>query len=115
MSMIPCIIESPYKGDVARNKIYLDRCIRHCIEKGYTPYASHKMVPGALDDLIPVERELGIKAGLEMADFILDSHSDSCVFFFVDYGSSDGMSNYAWPHHHRKDRRIYEVMIGENL
>ena len=112
--MTPCIIESPYKGDVARNRRYLQRCIRWCVSKGFTPYASHQMLTDALDDLDPEERELGIMAGLEMADLILDSHSDAVVYFFVDYGSSDGMSNYAWPHHHRRDRRIFEVMIGEN-
>jgi hypothetical protein len=94
--MIPCIIESPFKGatkaEEQRNHAYLDKCIRWCIENGYTPYASHKMLPDALDDSNPNERTLGISAGLDMSLFILSKRPDAKVFFFLDYGQSGGMN-----------------------
>ena len=58
------IIESPYKGDVLRNKRYLRSCIRDCISRNESPYASHRMLTDALDDNDPAERALGIEAGL---------------------------------------------------
>lgn len=58
------VIESPYAGDVERNMLYLDFCIRDCLARGESPYASHRMLTSALDDNIPKDRELGIDAGL---------------------------------------------------
>ena len=58
------IIESPYAGDVERNARYLVACMRDSLKRGEAPYASHRMFPGVLDDLVPEERELGISAGL---------------------------------------------------
>ena len=79
------IIESPFKGDVARNKLYLQRCIRDCIERGEAPFASHQMYTDALDDNIPEERAMGIGAGLAWR-----SVAEKAVFY-VDYGYSGGM------------------------
>jgi hypothetical protein len=93
--MIPCIIESPFKGETkaeeSRNRAYLDKCIRWCILHGYTPYASHKMLTDALDDSSPDERSSGISAGLTMALAILKACPDAKVFIFQDYGQSSGM------------------------
>ena len=58
------VIESPYAGDVERNLRYLDACIRDCIGRGESPYASHKILTTALDDNDPEQRKLGIAAGL---------------------------------------------------
>jgi len=58
------IIESPYKGDVERNNRYLRSCIRDCINRGESPYASHRMLTDALNDNDPIERTIGIQAGL---------------------------------------------------
>jgi hypothetical protein len=58
------IIESPYAGDVKRNLLYLDYCIRDCLSRVESPIASHKMFTTALDDNAPAERGLGILAGL---------------------------------------------------
>ena len=96
------IIESPYKGDVARNKRYLRACIRDCVfRRGESPYASHRMLTDALDDDNPKERALGIEAGLawmkagtmhespltyDLDDFELATH-----VFYVDLGMSRGM------------------------
>lgn len=79
------IIESPYAGEVARNKRYLQRCILDCITRGESPYASHQMLTEALDDTNPAERELGIKAG-----FRWRAVADKTVVY-EDYGISSGM------------------------
>lgn len=64
--MILVLIESPYAGDVERNLRYVRACMKDCLLRGEAPYASHALYtqPGVLDDTIPVERELGIHAGL---------------------------------------------------
>lgn len=60
------ILESPYAGDVARNVAYARRCLRDSLLRGEAPIASHLLytLEGVLDDTIPVERSLGIEAGL---------------------------------------------------
>jgi hypothetical protein len=85
----PCIIESPYAGDIAQNKDYLQRCIRWCAEQGMTPYASHQMLTDALDDTDPAQRELGLKLGRDMTETLLTAGAK--VLFFVDLGISPGM------------------------
>ena len=57
------IIESPYSGDVRRNKAYLRACILDCLRRGESPYASHQMLTEALNDCVASERKMGIEAG----------------------------------------------------
>jgi hypothetical protein len=88
------IIESPYAGNVELNKRYLRRCIRDCISRGESPYASHRMLPGALDDDNPDERALGIAAGHAWRRAFF--HTESGVrhvlpVFYLDLGWSGGM------------------------
>ena len=98
------IIESPYKGktpeDLERNKRYLRSCIRDCINRGESPYASHRMLTDALDDNDPVERTLGIEAGLAWRNaFRLAWRDDTpnrvfhrvTPIFYLDLGWSNGM------------------------
>ena len=80
------IVESPFKGDVARNKRYLERCLRDCLMRGESPYASHKMLTDCLDDDDPTERNLGIMAG-----FAWKRGTGEPTAFYVDLGWSDGM------------------------
>lgn len=80
------IIESPYAGDVARNKAYLQECIRDCLARGEVPLASHQMYTDALDDGDAEQREQGIEAGYALWD-IADR-----IVFYEDLGYSDGMS-----------------------
>jgi hypothetical protein len=88
--MKPCIIESPYAGDVARNKAYLQRCIKwSAMEQGMTPYASHQMLTDALDDTDPEQREFGLQLGSHMTNILLAAGAE--VLFFVDLGWSPGM------------------------
>lgn len=84
--MIRVAIESPFSGDVERNRRYLQACIRDCLRRGETPYASHQMLTDALDDLIPEQRAQGIEAGLAMAATL------ERRVFYVDLGWSGGMN-----------------------
>jgi hypothetical protein len=83
------IIESPYaadtEADAARNLLYLDLCLRDSILRGESPYASHKLIPGALDDGEPSQRALGIKCGYEWW------RAASLIAYYLDFGWSDGM------------------------
>jgi hypothetical protein len=94
------IIESPYKGNVERNKLYLRSCIRDCINRNESPYASHRMLTDALDDDNPVEREIGIRAGLAWrktltavigSDDRILGYDRVLPVFYVDIGCSSGM------------------------
>lgn len=79
------IIESPYRGDIERNLAYLRQCIRDSVQRGESPYASHLILPGALDDADPVERDRGIRCGYAWWRY---AH---IVAFYVDLGWSEGM------------------------
>ncbi len=82
------VIESPYAGNpeyVKANVAYLHACIRDCVDRGESPYASHLMLTTALDDEDPDERALGIELGLAWRH-----RADLCVFY-VDRGWSRGM------------------------
>jgi hypothetical protein len=85
------VIESPYAGKTALergwNAAYLDLIIREVALGGGTPYASHRMLPGPLDDNDPSERALGISLGRGMI-----IHLWPCIVLFcVDRGWSRGM------------------------
>ena len=85
--MIRTIVESPYRGDVARNKAYLDRCLLDSLSRNESPIASHKIFTDILDDENQDERWVGIEAGLawiQVADL---------VAVYTDFGISSGMEN----------------------
>lgn len=77
------IIESPYAGDIEHNLAYLDLCIQDAVSRGETPYASHKVLPGALSEA--TQREVGIACGYEWW-----GAADEVVFY-TDLGWSPGM------------------------
>ena len=81
------VIESPYAGDVEANVAYARQAMHDCIERGEAPLASHLLYtqPGVLDDALPLERMLGIEAGLDWG-----RHADAIVVY-VDRGISKGM------------------------
>ena len=79
------IIESPFRGDVDRNLLYAFACVRDSIIRGESPYASHLVLPGALNDDDPDERMLGIRCGYEWW------RAASLVAFYTDLGWSNGM------------------------
>lgn len=83
------IVESPFRADneadFHRNLTYLDLCLRDSILRSESPYASHKLIPGALDDVDPAERDLGIKCGYAWW------RAASLIAYYVDLGWSNGM------------------------
>ncbi len=76
------IVESPFAGADPR---YLRDCLRDCIARGESPYASHGLLPGALDDADPEQRRRGIDAG-----FAWRLYADRTVVY-TDLGISRGM------------------------
>jgi hypothetical protein len=85
--MIPVIVESPYAGDVPLHLRYLRACLRDCVLRGETPYASHGLLtqPGVLRDEIGEERELGISAGFAWRELA------KLTVIYQDLGWSRGM------------------------
>ena len=80
------IIESPYAGDVERNKRYLAACMRDCLmNHGEAPFTSHGLYTVALDDDKPLERDAGINAGFSWA--VVAEY----VVVYYDFGVSGGM------------------------
>lgn len=79
------VIESPYAGNRARNIIYVKACARDCFARGESPLASHYSLTQVLEDDIPEERELGIRAGLAWAAV---AHA---TVVYTDLGISAGM------------------------
>lgn len=80
------IIESPFAGNFSNVK-YARECIRDCINRGDSPFASHLLFTqkGVLDDSIPDERKRGITAAnewLEVTDY---------VAVYMDLGVTRGM------------------------
>jgi len=85
--MIRVVIESPLSGNRERNKLYAYACARDCLRRGESPYASHLFFdhPELLDDVIPEERELGIKAGFAWGE------AAELRAVYTDLGISGGM------------------------
>ncbi len=81
------ILESPYAGNVEENLRYARACMRDCLQRGEAPYASLLYTqPGVLDDTIPDERSLGIRAGMAWG-----VQAEKTVVY-VDNGISGGMA-----------------------
>lgn len=87
--MRPVLIESPFAGCFPLNRAYLHAAIRDCIARGETPYASHKMIPGALDDRDAQQRIRGIETGTEFTKWAIKAGAE--VVAYIDLGVSPGM------------------------
>lgn len=83
------VLESPFKGGdyytEEENVEYAQRCLKHSLELGESPFASHLLYTQALDDKIPEERRMGIEAGLKFYTIAKRS------VIYADHGISDGM------------------------
>jgi len=86
-------VETPYMGEneeqVRRNLLYARACVRDCLLRGETPFASHLFFtqPGILDDNIPKERDMGINAG----KLLIESLPGIVTVVYQDLGISKGM------------------------
>ena len=80
-------LESPYAGDVERNVRYARACMADSLARGEYPLASHLLYtqPDILRDDDPAQRNLGIVAGKQWAQF-----ADATVVY-TDLGVSKGM------------------------
>jgi hypothetical protein len=85
------IIESPFAKNEEHSEeehvTYARRCMHDCLLRGEAPFASHLLYtqPNVLDDSIPEERELGMKAGFAYRNAIKKT------VVYEDYGISRGM------------------------
>lgn len=81
------LLESPYAGNVLKNKRYARACMADCFRRGEAPFASHLLYtqPGVLNDTDPAERALGIEAGL------LWGKNAAVSAVYLDLGVSTGM------------------------
>jgi len=80
------IVESPFAGGFS-NVRYSRECLRDCLDRGESPFASHLLYTqkGVLNDAVPDERKRGIEAAngwLEVADY---------VAVYMDLGVTNGM------------------------
>ena len=80
------IIESPFAGAFA-NVRYSRECLRDCLDRGESPFASHLLFTqkGVLNDAVPDERRRGIEAAnewLEVVDYVV---------VYMDLGVTRGM------------------------
>ena len=86
-------IETPYASknekELRRNLLYARACVRDSLLRGEIPFASHLFYtqPGILDDNIPQERDMGIKAG----KILVESLPDVVTVVYKDLGISKGM------------------------
>jgi hypothetical protein len=80
------IIVSPFAGDEKANIRYARKCMRHsAIVHGEAPFAGHLLYPQILSDLIPEQRDLGMR--LARAWYA----SADTVAVYMDNGLSNGM------------------------
>lgn len=81
------IVESPYAGDVEANLTYARAACLACLKRGESPYASHLILTqvGILDDLVGIERALGLNAGQAWQ---FGAHA---LVVYQDRGISEGM------------------------
>jgi hypothetical protein len=83
--MLRVSIESPFAGDVERNKKYAYFAFFDSLNKGESPFASHIFYTEILNDLDPAERRLGLDASHEWRKVA------EKIVFYVDFGYSSGM------------------------
>lgn len=57
---------SPYSGDIKRNKAYARELTLKAIKDGYAPITPHLYITECLNDKEPLERDLGLNAGLAL-------------------------------------------------
>lgn len=107
-------VETPYMGEneeqVRRNLLYARACVRDCLMRGETLFASHLFFtqPGILDDNIPNERNIGINAG----KVLIESLPDIATVVYQDLGISKGM-RYGIELAEKNGRPVEYRVLGE--
>jgi hypothetical protein len=89
MSVRPVLLESPYGSDdpaiVARNVHYADACQLDALRRGDAPMLGHLLYTRVLNDRVPAEREIGLRAHLAWVSVV------ELVVYYVDLGMTPGM------------------------
>jgi hypothetical protein len=84
------IIESPHRSDKYFERLdkllYARECVRDSLARGESPFAAHLLYTQVLNDAVPEDREIGIRAGLCWA-----ARADLTAAY-ADLGISDGMA-----------------------
>jgi len=105
--LIPVILESPYRGDRARNLAYARAAVADCLAHGFAALGSHLYWPQLLDDDVPAERALGMAAGAAWW-----SQAD-LVVVYRDFGITGGMA-WAIARHRADGRAIWHRCLAVN-
>ena len=79
------ILESPYAGDVEKNRLYALACLRDMFKRGEAPFASHILYPPVLTKWTEAERNQGITAGFSWYEV-----AELCAVY-TDKGITEGM------------------------
>jgi hypothetical protein len=85
----PVLLESPYGSDdpaaVARNVRYADACQLDALRRGEAPMLGHLLYTRVVNDRVPAEREIGLRANLAWVGVV------DALVVYVDRGISSGM------------------------
>jgi hypothetical protein len=85
----PVLLESPYGSDdpavVARNVRYADVCQLDALRRGDAPMLGHLLYTRVLNDRVPADREIGLRAHLAWVACV------ELVVVYVDFGLKPGM------------------------
>lgn len=89
------ILESPYAGNVEFNIEYAKLCMKDALSRNEAPMVSHLLYTQCLDDKIPIERELGIHAGLAFKSVVKKTvvYTDLGISKGMQYGIDDAIKN----------------------
>lgn len=79
------IIESPFAGNIERNRSYAFKAALDALSRGESPFGSHIFYPQFLDESNQTQRQLGIEAGYAWWE------SAELIAFYTDLGWSRGM------------------------
>lgn len=79
-------VESPLRGDVARNRLYAECCMFDSLVRDEAPFLGHLLYPHVLDDAQSYDRERGINAHLAWL------RRSDVVAVYLDLGLSGGMA-----------------------
>lgn len=105
------IIESPYAGSnddvVQRNIKYARRAMNDSLKRGEAPFLSHLLYTQVLDDTDPVQRFIGIEAGLSWGE------AAEATVVYCDFGISRGME-LGIQDAENKGRPVIKRYIGKN-
>lgn len=78
---------SPYRGDIARNRLYASQCAVEVAKQGHVPVVPHLLFTDALDDNDHDQRREGIRLA---EDLLLRCDE---VWVYAAYGISEGMAD----------------------